>query len=181
MGDNAVELSDVVDSLRPTMRLWQGSGLVRSRNNDGSPVHNFGFAMVDPFRDLDEIDWDDPIDLAWFVGGWGPDMDMFIANAVRKLRPAVRNECDTLYLKHCDGNDFQDVVDSVDVEGRFPWGDFPHGGAVQLLMGHSTLLGAVSVYKEDEDCAAVAPFLGHIGLHLHRAWLATKAKLNCFG
>lgn len=175
-GETAVDLADVIQGLRPTMQLWQGSGLVKTIARDGTLIENFGFAMADPYGDHHAA-WDDPYSLAWLVGGWGPLRDRYIANALRKMRAAAREGFNTLYLKHdCDRNEvFRNVVESVEDDGRFRWGDFPHGGAVSMEMRQLNLLGAVSVYDEDEDCVAATPPLAFVGMHLHRATLPIAA------
>jgi hypothetical protein len=99
------------------------------------------------------------------VGGWGPEADRYIANAVRKLR-LTRFGMDTLSLT---GVDTEEVVESVDDEGRFPWGDFPYGGAVRLTMGTVRPWVAASAFKQDEDVIAASLVGSVIGVQLWRS------------
>lgn len=170
IGDQGFDLAEMIQKMYSTMQFWQASDLVKASDREGDPIVNFGFAMADPFVYYHQKVWNDPYELAWLVGGWGPLRDRYIANALRKMRAAAREGFNTLRLKHSPnhGDVFRDVVDSVENDGRFRWGDFPHGGAVSVEMGELNLLGAVSVYAEDEDGVVAATLLGFAGLHIHR-------------
>lgn len=137
---------------------------------------SMGFAMLEPLTD--PVDtwgddyWDHPEEFVWFVGGWGPDRDQLIANAVRKLRPMLRVTLNsdyeapvsTLDIRIEDDDEyFEDIVDSKDADGNYPWGDFPWGGAVGLTYGEEfALIGAVSGYSEIEDDTVAKLILGAI-------------------
>ena len=123
---------------------------------------SFGCAFAKPAEELSWVgyeDWNDPYSFVWFVAGWGPDRDRYIANAVRKLRASLREDKDTLTLRiKCPGA-FVDVVNSVDEDGSFPWGDFPWGGATFVHVGDIVIPTAVSCLREVED-DAIAKLLG---------------------
>ena len=131
--------------------------------------------------DLSDPDyWDDPSKFVWFVGGWGPDRDRYIANAIRKLRPMLREDAEsTLDMRfdsrkvksfgtgqpyeHVIEGDWEDVVDQLDKDGKFPWGDFPWGGAVTVIMGDMVLVGAMSCLHEIDDDTVMRTFLRLLG------------------
>lgn len=128
---------------------------------------SFGFAMADPWRDYYSA-WNSPYELVWFVGGWGPERDRYIANAVRKLRASARTQYNTLELRLRASELFRGAVESQEPDGAFAWGDYPWGGAVFLPFGGVTLLGAVSGLSEDEDAAIAAAILGLVGSQMHK-------------
>lgn len=182
-GDFEFDLADMFGTdaypgpIRRTFEFMQSIGVLRSAriNDDGieEPVVSCGFAMFDPF-DMTSMPEDTPEAHAWFVNGWGPRRDQAIANAVRKLRPLLRDLEPTMGIKHPGAfvsgyYSFSDEVPSVDEDGNFPWGDFLHGGSVLAMIDSSMhLVGAVSVYAEVEDCTAALTGLGIIGQELYR-------------
>lgn len=159
---DGTDVADIIAGIRPAMEQLMKAGLLKTTDS-------FGFAMIDPSLLLnhDEQDyWRDPYAYICFVGGWGPDRDMFVANAVRKLLPHARTGIDTLSLRlwsaRGENIQFQNVVESVDAEGNFPLGDFPRGGSVDFWLGGHPYNGAVSCYKETEDAAPAALILALI-------------------
>ena len=131
---------------------------------------SFGFAMANPWTVSFRygMAWNNPYELVWFVGGWGPERERYIANAVRKLRPAARTGRDTLELRHHSSGLFRDMVDSHEEDGSFAWGDYPYGGAVYLSFEGVKLLGSVSGLSEDEDAAIAAAVLGLVGSQMYK-------------
>lgn len=132
---------------------------------------SFGCAVAHPYdlnaAVLEQWAWDDPDDFIWFVTGWGPQRDKYIANAVRKLRPALREQVDTLSMR-CQPDVYDDgeSVESVDDEGRFPWGDFSWGGATFVQVGMMYLPTSVSCLAEVEDDAVAKLLGGTIGAEM---------------
>ena len=130
--------------------------------------------MLAPLLEGNEFDmtlWDHPEEFVWFVGGWGPSRDRYIANAIRKLRALLRpsyasyfQEFSTLDIRFNVPEHFQDRVKSQDENGGFPWGDYPWGGGVVVTMGKElTLIGAVSCLTEIQDDTVTRLILGGIG------------------
>lgn len=153
-----VDLAQIVLGLRPTFDDWGGQGLI-------DQTDSFGFAMAKPDIDFSTL-WIDPYQYVWFVAGWGPEGDRYIANAVRKLRPLLREGNDTLAIRqwlHGDRH-FENVVNSQEPDGSFRWGDFPWGGATNLHMGNHELHAAVSCYKEVEDDPAAKVAAALVGM-----------------
>jgi hypothetical protein len=151
--EDTINLASVVLSMRPSIEDWATSGLVK-------PNNSFGFAMA--FAN-ENIPWDSPEAFVSFVVGWGPEGDRYIANAVRKLRAALRERLDTLTMRLEFPEKFQDNVESQEADGSFAWGDFPWGGATFVNVGDLTLPCSVSALKEVEDDAAAKSIGGHIG------------------
>lgn len=160
-----INLGSIVHMMRGSIDYWATMGLIK-------PNDSFGFAMAEPNGDWHEV-WDDPYALTWLVGGWGPDRDRYVANAVRKMRAAARAGVnDTLEMRLEPSSDlvesFRDVVASVEPDGTFLWGDFPWGGAVYQDYGPLNLLGAVSALSEEEDHAVASGILGLIAVQILR-------------
>jgi hypothetical protein len=150
---NIINMRELLDGLRAPINILGTTGNI-------GQVDSLGFAMAEPMcytcYDLDKY-WDDYMQYVWFVGGWGPDRNMFIANAVRKMRPMLREQTDTLTMRHDKhAHSFMNPVDQVDADARFPWGDFPWGGAVSLFMGGMFFEAAVSCFDDDVDDDIVA-------------------------
>ncbi len=156
-----IDMKELLENLRTPINVLGTTGNI-------GQVDSLGFAMTKPlnfmFRVPDDYYWDDPVSYVWFVGGWGPDRDMYIANAVRKMRAMLREGLDTLYMKYGCYRDshFKNVVDQTDEAGNFAWGDFPWGGAVEVQWGNLLLHGAVSCFDDDVDDDVVARLI--IGL-----------------
>ena len=107
---------------------------------------------------------DEPEKFVWFVGGWGPRREKYIANAVRTIRPLLCvDRWSTLDMRFSDPDSFKEEVESQNAEGYFPWGDFPYGGAVDVQMGPLFLTGAVSCLTEIENDQAARFILGGFG------------------
>ncbi len=151
-----IDVAEVFSGLRAVVETMAREGMIRSD-------HSFGLAMCKPELDEDiahAVDsvftnWDNPYLTTWFTGGWGPKQSEYIANAVRKLRPLLRTGGRTLDARVVGERlalgDFINVVESVDENGNFPWGDFPWGGATYYTVGTLIIPVAVSSLREDED------------------------------
>lgn len=139
---------------------------------------SFGFAMANPHLSRQELyaAWDDPYTFVWFVAGWGPDRDRYIANAVRKMRGKFFNEGqDTLPLRRwLDANPSgpnpfpEPVVQSANDDGSFPWGTFPWGGAVTRRYLGVDLDGADSTFAQEEDHGTTGSLLEELGMAMDR-------------
>lgn len=168
-GQNKINLASIVYNLRDTLSRWARDGLVKEHQSFG-----FAIAHPNPHRPVHLDDRDDPYSIIWFVVGWGDEADRYVANAVRKLRPALRYQEDTLKLRIFRPDVFRDVVPSVDKDGNFPWGDFPWGGATFVRVGDLILPCAVSCLKEVEDDAAAKTIGGHIGSAMLQRYYPTE-------
>lgn len=158
VGGEAIDLASVVVScLAPVIKPWTKAELLEETDN-------FGFAMAYPGLDYASV-WDDPSAFTWFVVCWGHEGHRYAANALRKLRPALRWQRDTLELRlnQRDPEPFQDVVTSSKGDKTFVWGDYPWGGATFVRVGNFVLPCAVSCYKEVEDDAVAKTIGGHVG------------------
>lgn len=152
-------LASVVYSLRTTIDEMMERGLIAKKDS-------FGFAMAVPAVTY-KSSWDNPERLIWFVVGWGPDGDRYIANAVRKIRAAAREGWNTQALRLNGSYRFQDEIESQDENGNFPWGDFPFDGAVYVDSLAGRLLGAVSAFPKEQDPIVASLILGFIGLEMY--------------
>ncbi len=134
---------------------------------------SFGFAMGDPkFTKRQRANaavWDVPENLAWLVGGWGAQRDRYVANAVRKLRPACRTGKSTLDLSLNDRELFLDEVESECEPGQYPWGDYPWGGATWVDFWGNPVPVAVGCLSEEEGPALAALIGSLIASELHKA------------
>ena len=154
-----VDMTELMERLKPSIESMVGTVV--------KETESFGFAMGVPMWDDYNLDdkWDNPQEFVWFVYGWGPERDRYIANAIRKMRPLLRTFANdsTLSLRfYGDSSLFRDIVES-EVSGIFPWGDFPWGGAVIMQYDELTLTGSVSCYKEIEDDIVTRLILGLFG------------------
>lgn len=159
------------------MRMFLGShrGAFQELANSGliDPSRSFGFAMAEPGsgKKYSSWYWDDPETFVWFVGGWGPDRDRCIANAIRKMRPEMRQNLQsdprkwvsTLDMRFNDPECFREEVRSVNPNGSFSWGDFAWGGAVTIVWRELVLSGAVSGLTEFEDDSTAELILKGLG------------------
>lgn len=150
-----IDLASAVVGLRASVYEMGRHRLVK-------PVKSFGFAAAHP-GDPSALDWKDPYEFTWFVAGWGPDKDRYIANAVRKLRPTLRTKRSTLDLRMRGGKAFKKRVASQESDGSFKWGDFPWGGGVLANVGDIIIPVAVSTFLEVEDDAVAMLAGGLIG------------------
>lgn len=163
---STVNLAAMVHLLRPTIEEFARLHVIKRSLS-------FGFAMAPPGRAWQHWHtWNDPYQLTWFGTGWGHDRDRYVANAIRKMRAAQRVQADSLTIRDSpEGTPFgrfSDPVQSVEEDGSFAWGDFPHGGAVFVNFGDYQLLGAVSALAPEEDHAVAAMILNVIGLQLRK-------------
>jgi len=167
--DTQINMSEFLRDHADAVEALVAHGLVRD-NEDSS----FGFAMAEPSIKWSHIlsNWDDPEKFVWFVGGWGPERDRFIANAIRKMRAMLRiinesrlmeEDFSTLRVRFWNQKAFKDIVPDKNEDGTFPWGDFPWGGAVLQHMGRLKLMGAVSCLTEIEDDFMAKLLLGGVG------------------
>ena len=164
IGNNSCWLENIVSSAKESIRQLASATLIKANNS-------FGFALGDAVQETNQKNWDNPYEFVWFVTGWGPDANRYIANAVRKLRPALRTGNDTLWLRQNAPHLFQDIVESKQGDANpFEWGDFPWGGATFVEVGDLILPCAVSALKEVEDDAVAKLLGGLIG--------ATILKMN---
>lgn len=159
-----IDLKELLDSHYDAIGALAVARLIKANES-------FGFAMAKPIHEDDDFApnfWDMPEEYVWFVGGWGPKRDTYIANAVRKMRPLLRSASEpelilsTLDLRFCLPGFFQDVVEPRNSDGTFPWGDFPWGGAVTVSFESWILLGAVSCLSEIQDDSIARLILGAI-------------------
>lgn len=163
-----INLKAVLKSHRDAIESLATVGLIRDNPS-------FGFAMVRPIHQHETLPddfWDQPEQFVFFVGGWGPERERYIADAVRKLRPLLRLRdtdheelfgLDTLDLRLGRHRDFfRDVVKSDNEDGSFPWGDFAKGGGVVVPLGEWALPGAVSGLTELQDDSVAKLILGVI-------------------
>jgi hypothetical protein len=150
-----IDLAEIVLGLRPTIDEWMRTQLVEQTDS-------FGFAIANPAVDTHD-EWDNPGRFVWFVVGWGPASDRYIANAVRKLRPALRWGEDTLDMRINRPHAFINIVKEQEEDGSFEWGDFPKGGATFVRVGGLILPCSVSCFKEVEDDAVAKTCGGHTG------------------
>lgn len=91
-------MRDFIEGFRTPINVLGTNGYI-------GQVDSLGFATAKPLNvvmdddDGQEDNWDEPKRYIDFVGGWGPDRDMFIANAVRKMRAMLREERETLFMR----------------------------------------------------------------------------------
>lgn len=151
----STDLATVASSLRPTINQWAADGLIKANDS-------FGFAAAH-IDSKSGWSWDHPEQFIWFVIGWGPEGDRYIANAVRKLRPTLRINRDTLMLRVESPRLFRETVDSTSADGSYPWGDFPWGGGTLVPVGPLVIPCAVSGLREREDDWVAKTIGGLIG------------------
>jgi len=163
-----VNLGGTVHSLRNTIDEMMRAGVIDTRES-------FGFALATPDIDLTEV-WDDPTKLIGLVVGWGPDADRYIANACRKIRPAAREGMDSEFLRMARKEQFCDVVESVEDDGSFAWGDFPYDGAAYTGVQGRVLLGAVSAFPKEQDPIVARLITGFIGHAMFKSDLLAPAS-----
>lgn len=138
-------------------------------------VDSFGFAVAVSDIAIDSslegsIEIDDPSTYVAFVGGWGPEQDRYIANAIRKMRASLdSDENDTIKITQDGVNEHYNTVESVDENGNFPWGNFAWGGSAYVAFGNYNHLVSVSALKQDEDDVASSIIGKLIGMKRHRA------------
>lgn len=148
---------------------------------------SFGFALAAPSLPgtimIPWADWDDPNELVWLVGGWGPQKNRVIANAARKLRACARLGEDTLPVAmRADVHDpFLDAItdDEWELEGElitadpnhrlFRYGDFGYGGAASVTVCDVILMGGVSGVTQQEDHIVVRHLLDELALMIWKA------------
>jgi hypothetical protein len=170
-GPQSVSLRSIVQSCRLAVESLQHTGLLATINSKGMDVDSVGFAMTNPSLSFEQVRelWNSPYELIYMVGGYGPNRDQYVANGVRKLRPAARRGKPTLELNMFEPDSFIDKVESVDSDGRFLWGDFPWGGAVWIPLSNGKGFWiAVSAFKQDEDQLASYLYGGAIATELER-------------
>lgn len=165
-----IDMSNFVRSVRPTIDTLMRSKLI-------APKDNVGIAFCEPqfWDDYTETQklWNEPEKFVWFIGGWGSDPDKlakYQANAVRKLRPLLRDDhYSTLDMRDDDECEFRDVTEAMQPDGSFAWGDYPWSGAVRLDMFGMLLTCAVSGLTETEDHVVAELFAGLLGKRIVEA------------
>ena len=142
----ALDMESFLLSFRPVVDELERGANVRAS-------FGLGFAMAKPAYGTCEVrDWDDPSQLTWFVGGWGSDREVLIANAVRKMRAVARTyRSSTLTMASVAPGEFLNPVLRANDDGTFPWGDFPFGGALRVRYGSIEVMGGVSGFSQHED------------------------------
>ncbi len=146
-----------------TLAQMEASGLITSSGS-------YGFALSVPLphdgAGWQPNDWNEPNKFVAFVGGRGPERNRYVANAIRKLRPWLRQAIEggefdsTLNMRLFAPELFQDGVESQDTDGTFPWGDYPWGGATVISFPEFALAGAISGFSEIEDDFVCRMILG---------------------
>jgi len=157
-------LADIPLMLQTGIEALQNDGMLRGSES-------IGIALAKPVSgQLCEWSWDNPYDFTWFVAGWGPEARRFIANAVRKLRPMLRERMDTLQLRIHRPDAFRNAVKSANTKGNFPWGDYPWGGATFVRVGDMVIPVAVSGDLPEVEDDAVAKIIGgFVGAYILKA------------
>ena len=165
-----INLREHLEAHADAVEALAARSLVRD-NETGS----FGFAMAAPGTRWKHIlvNWDQPEKFVWFAGGWGPQRDYYVANAVRKMRALLRiasrlqacedEDFSTLRVRLMNPGAFENVVEGKNPDGTFPWGDFPWGGAVLQHMGSLKLMGGTSSLSQFEDDFMTKLVLGGVG------------------
>lgn len=160
-----IEMNYLLSAHSETLAVMAGSGVIKVSAS-------YGFALTVPIGHNDKgwevSDWDNPEKFVAFVGGRGPERDRYIANAVRKLRPWLRQAaagCEfdsTLNMRQFCLQLFEQGVESQNTDGTFPWGDYPYGGAVVVSFPEFALAGAVSGFSEVQDDTVARIILGSL-------------------
>ena len=140
-------------TIHPAIRAQATAGLVTAPEDFG-----YGFVFGRPMS-VEDFDlghhWNYPTEFVWCVGGYGIQAPEYIANATRKMRALLRLDTQsTLEVQQNYPDAFSDVVDSVQDDGTFAWGDFPWGGAVRITMGGMIFTCGVSGFTQRQDHAA---------------------------
>jgi hypothetical protein len=154
-GDFRLDLARLVFDASGAIDVWAPKGVI-------TPVESFGFVAAHPDS---YSHWDDPNKFVWFVTGWGPKQHFYIANAVNKLRAALRCQCDTLDLLRTP-DEFRDVVGAAGPDNPIVFGDFPKAGAVLVRYGDIVLPAATSCFPQVEDPAATMAFGGLVAARM---------------
>jgi hypothetical protein len=172
-GDNkSVELGSFAHGLL-TQVVNDGIRFGRYKHTD-----TVGFAMMNPGVNP-IVDWNDPSEIGWLVGGFGLGYRRYIANAARKLRPLAREgEGDTLSMTLRSRSPFRDVITPEQIElekswvaerpdqGVFHWGDFGYGGAVTVTVGDVMVSFAISGLTQQEDHVVASYIANEVALLL---------------
>jgi hypothetical protein len=154
----------IVNDLQPAIQTMASGGLIE-------PNSSFGFAMAVPglqesWQEHYQQIWDDPYSLIGLICGWGDEWTRYAANAVGKIRASARLGQNSLQIRLQHPDLFTDVVEPEGKGPIYPWGDFPHGGAIYVDVGKYRLLGAVSCLNQVEDQGVAALLLSLIGLKM---------------
>jgi hypothetical protein len=115
--------------LKPTFDDWERKGIITSDES-------FGYAMgrSDPATWLPNR----PYTAIWFITGWGPQAEQYMADAVRMLAALWRLQFDTLQVRLEGRKHRLREVESV-VDGKFPYGNIVRGGAAWVRVGNLEL------------------------------------------
>lgn len=157
----SIDLGSAVDSLlRDSVWVWTDSGLIHPTQK------GIGVAFASP--ELASVDSDidysaassDPTNLVGLVYSTGPtrlDRNRSVADAVRMMRAAARTTIDTLEMQHTIETNpfmaerFQGVVESVEPDGTFAWGEISEGGAAFVRFRDLLYLASVSGFRPEEN------------------------------
>lgn len=160
-----IEMSYLLAAHGEAIATMQATGLIESKGS-------YGFALTIPIAHSSKgwgvSDWDDPEKYIAYVGGRGLERDRYAANAVRKLRPWLRQAAEghefdsTLNMRQFAPELFQHGVESQSADGVFPWGDYPWGGAAVVSFPGFALAGAVSGFSEVQDDTVARVILGSL-------------------
>lgn len=158
-----IEMSYLLAAHGEAIAAMEATGLLEINGS-------YGFALSVPIghgaTGWEASDWDNPEKFIAYVGGRGRERDRYAANAVRKLRPWIRQAaagCEfdsTLSMRQFAPELFEQGVDSQNADGTFSWGDYPWGGAVVVSFRGFALAGAVSGFSEIQDDTVARLILG---------------------
>lgn len=161
---SVIDMRLFVEQVRPSIEALMHTGLLSKKSSLG-----IAFTMPTFFDTHGEIEnaWDEPDKFVWFVGGWGDDeaeLAKYQANAVRKLRPLLREQYESTLLMRDDYPEkFMGKVEAVEPDGAFLWGDYPWGGAVCVDVYSTYICCAISGLNEAEDHAVALLLASLVG------------------
>ncbi len=160
-----IGMNDLLATHGEVISALEVSGLIKTNGS-------YGFALSVPLiphgDGWEMTEWDTPQKYVAFVGGRGPERNRYVANAVRKLRPCLRQIVGgygldgTLAMRLFAPDLFQRGVESQDDNGTFPWGDYPWGGAAVVPLPEFAIAGAISGFSEVQDDTVARVILGSL-------------------
>lgn len=165
-GKDGLDLAECIQQSRPILEQMTALGLIGPASKG-----SFGFAMADPFAAMSPDGYQhlyqDPHKLVWLVGGWGPDRDRYIANAIRKMRAAARTGLDTLLLATQEQPEavFENFSSQSSATARYEE-EYGFGGATFGYYRGRCLLFSVSTYPQEHDPVASLLVGSVIAAHL---------------
>jgi hypothetical protein len=163
-GTRRVDLVQVTLRTHPVIQAMMGEGLVPHKSSFGYAVAYGGTVGAHA--------WDEPYASTMFVGGWGLKGEVYIANAVRKLRAVLRTGMDTARLAVIQtkgqGRPFLNPVTSINGDGTMSWGDFAYAGGVIVRVGETEVPVAVSALPQIDDDTVAKYLGGYVGAAMNR-------------